>query len=91
MIEVQVAVDNCHDVALVNADRRKGEVDRDDVRLIHVVDEAVPDADSRVEQDHTVGVTDDVPENWATALGEPWMPCRKHHFSEEHPLDPSIE
>jgi hypothetical protein len=89
-IEVQVAVDDCDDIALVDADCGKGAVDRDDVRVIQVVDESAPDPDAGVEEDDAIGVTDDVSEHRATALGEPWMPCRKNHFSEEHPLDPSI-
>ena len=85
MIEVQVAVEHCNNVAFVDVDPFERGHDRNDVRAVQVVDEGVPRSDSSVEQDHAVRMTDDVTEDGTPAFTHPRMPIREAHLAERKP------
>lgn len=87
MIEVQVAVHDRHDVALVDTGGRQGIAHRDDRGLEPLVDERVVAGDTGVEQDHAVALFDRDAPNRACAGGRSWVPSGRPNLPEIEHVD----
>jgi hypothetical protein len=88
VVEMQMTVHDCNNIAFVDPVLRERFPDRDDTRVVEIVDEAASGPDARVEEDDAIGVTNRVTEHLTTPVSESRMPVRKGDLSEQQPLDP---
>jgi len=76
VVKVQVTVHHRDNVTFIDPVLRQRFGDRDNTRVVELVDEAASDANARVEEDDSIGVANRVTEDLATPVSETRMPVR---------------